>query len=215
MKSFTFRQCTLGLLEKLFDIEQVESLPSLEDWLNQSAPITDFERQLIDYYQDTMRFNLQSWNEQELALNFIGPFLGILKFKSKKYNLFSERLLEETLTDVKGEAIFLSGKPDGIIASGFRDPETPFFSFHEHKPEAESSGDPAAQVLAAMLVGQAKNNDKRKPMYGCYIIGQNWYFLILQEQEYAISTPLAATGNEVLDIFRIMKSLKTIIDESV
>ncbi len=215
MKSFTFRQCTLGLLEKLFDIEQVESLPSLDGWMNQSAPITDFERQLIDYYQDTMRFNLQSWNEQELALNFIGPFMGILKFKSKKYNLFSERPLEETLTDVKGEAVFLSGKPDGIIASGFRDPETPFFSFHEHKPEAESSGDPTAQVLAAMLVGQAKNNDKTKPMYGCYIIGQNWYFLILQQQQYAISTPLAATGNEILDIFRIMKALKTIIDKSV
>ena len=215
MKSFTFRQCTLGLLEKMFDIEQVETLPSLEEWLNQAAPITDFERQLIDYYQDTMRFNLQSWNEQELALNFIGPFMGILKFKSKKYNLFSERPLEETLTDIKGEAVFLSGRPDGIIASGFRDPETPFFSFHEHKPEAESSGDPAAQVLAAMLVGQAKNNDKTKPMYGCYIIGQNWYFLILQKQEYAISTPLAATGKEILDIFRIMKALKTIIDKSV
>ena len=215
MKSFTFRQCTLGLLEKLFDIEQVESLQSLDGWMNQSASITDFERQLIDYYQDTMRFNLQSWNEQELALNFIGPFMGILKFKSKKYNLFSERPLEETLIDVKGEEVFLSGKPDGIIASGFRDPETPFFSFHEHKPEAESSGDPAAQVLAAMLVGQAKNSDKTKPMYGCYIIGQNWYFLMLQQQQYAISTPLAATGKEVLDIFRIMKSLKTIIDESV
>ena len=62
MKNFTFRQCTLGLLEKLFNIEQVESLPSLDGWMNQSASITDFERQLIDYYQDTMRFNLQSWN---------------------------------------------------------------------------------------------------------------------------------------------------------
>ena len=64
MKSFTFRQCTLGLLEKSFDLEQVESLPSLTEWLEMSAPITDFERQLIDYYQDTMRFNLQGWNEE-------------------------------------------------------------------------------------------------------------------------------------------------------
>jgi hypothetical protein len=212
MKSFTFRQCTLGLLEKLFDIEQVESLTSLTDWMNMSAPITDFERQLIDYFQDTMRFNLQSWNEQELALNFIGPFFGILKFKSKKYNLFSERPLDEIIKSVTGEDIFLNGKPDGIIASGFRYPEKPFFSFHEHKPEAESSGDPAAQVLAAMLVGQAKNADEVTPMYGCYIIGQNWYFLVLEGKQYAIATPLAATGIEIMDIFRIMKSLKAIID---
>ena len=215
MKSFTFRQCTLGLLEKSFDLEQVESLLSLTDWLEMSVPITDFERQLIDYYQDTMRFNLQGWNEQELALNFIGPFMGILKFKSKKYNLFSERSLEETIKDVTGEDVFLTGKPDGIIASGFRNPETPFFSFHEHKPEAESSGDPAGQVLAAMLVGQAKNQDKTKPMFGCYIIGQNWYFLILEGKQYAIATPFAATGKEIMAIFRILKSLKTIIDESM
>lgn len=214
MKSYTFRQCTLGLLEKLFDVEQVEYLPSLKDWMSLPTSITPFERQLIDYYQDTMRFNSQSWNEQELALNFIGPFLGILKFKSKKYNLFSERPLDEIIKDINGEDIFLNGKPDGIIASGFRDPETPFFSFHEHKPEAESSSDPAAQVLAAMIVGQAKNKDK-SPMYGCYIIGQNWYFLILEGKQYAIATPLAATGDEILDIFRIMKSLKAIIDNQL
>jgi hypothetical protein len=212
MKNYSFRQCTLGLLEKLFDVEQVDTLTSLTDWMNMSASITDFERQLIDYYQDTMRFNLQSWNEQELALNFIGPFMGILKFKSKKYNLFSERPLDETLKSVTGEDIFLNGKPDGFIASGFRDPEKPFFSFHEHKPEVESSGDPVAQVLAAMLVGQAKNADTQTPMYGCYIIGQNWYFLVLEQKQYAIATPLAATGNEILDIFRIMKALKAIID---
>jgi hypothetical protein len=212
MKSYAFRQATLGLLEKLFDVEQVESLNSLTDWMNIQTPITPFERQLIDYYQDTMRFNLQSWNEQELALNFIGPFIGILKFKSKKYNLFSERPLEATLKDVNGEDVFLTGRPDGMIASGFRNPETPYFSVHEHKPEAESSGDPAGQVLAAMLVGQAKNHDKTMPMYGCYIIGQNWYFILLEQKKYAIATPLAATGNDILDIFRIMKSLKAIVD---
>jgi hypothetical protein len=64
-----------------------------------------------------------------------------------------------------------------------------------------------------MLVGQAKNTDKTMPMYGCYIIGQNWYFLILEGKKYVIATPFAATGNDIWDIFRIMKSLKTLIDK--
>jgi hypothetical protein len=214
MKNYSFKQCSLNLLEKLFGLEEVKTSPILEDWLEieKKMAISDREKMLIEHYQDLMCFNLRSWNEQELALNFIGPFMATLGIQSKKYNLFAERLLDATIKDVNNEDVVLNGRPDSFIASGFREPETPFFYFHEHKPEADSSGDPAGQVLAAMLVGQAKNPTPELPIYGCYVIGQNWYFMTLDNKEYAIATPFATTNQEIFPTFRMLKAVKGFIE---
>ena len=215
MKSYTFRDCNLELLETLFGLEETTTSESLNTWLKQKPKISSFERAMILHYQELLDFNLSSWNEQELAMNFIGPIIGILKFTTTKFNLFAERPLEETLQSVDNEDIKLSGKPDSLIASGRRSPRVPFFSFHEHKPETEGGGDPTGQVLAAMLVGQAKNKEANEPMYGCYVIGQNWYFLVLENKTYTIAPPFAATSKEVFDIYRVLKALKTMIEARV
>jgi hypothetical protein len=217
MKSYNFRQCSLEMLEKLLGIEETDTLEALESWISgrDSIVVSEFEKRSIENMQQYMKRNIRAWNEQELALNFIGPLMSFVTFSSKKYNLFAERLLDATIKDVNGEDVNLSGKPDTIVASGFRSPEVPFFSFHEHKPEVESSGDPTGQVLAAMLVGQAKNGKPEDPIYGCYVIGQNWYFLVLVDKYYTVATPFATTNDEIFDVFKILKTLKMIIEERV
>ena len=212
MKSYTFRDCDLELLETLFGLEQVRYSEKLQEWLNQEAEITPLEKAIILHYQRILEYNLFSWNEQELAINLIGPLIGMLEFTTGKFNLFAERLLEETIQSVDNEDIRLSGRPDSLIASGRRSPKIPFFSFHEHKPETEGGGDPGGQVLAAMLVGQAKNKEYDRPMYGCYVIGQNWYFLVLEGKQYKVAPPFAATSSEVFDIYRVLKALKNSIE---
>jgi hypothetical protein len=214
MKNYQFKQCSLDLLEKLFGLSEIDSSQTLSNWLTAESTITISadEKFLIEHYQKLLKLNVRSWNEQELALNFIGPFLAVLNINSKKYNLFAERMLDATFTDQTGEEVYLSGKPDSFIASGFRTPEVPFFSFHEHKPETDSSGDPAGQVLAAMLVGQAKNKDPKLPIYGCYVIGQNWYFLVLEDKQYSIATPFATTNNEIYETFRMLKVVKSYVE---
>jgi hypothetical protein len=213
MKNLTFKQCTIALLEKTLGIEQVRYSKTLDQWLNYQIAITESERNNLLEQQDVLIFNLLGWNEQELALNFIGPVVAMLRFKSKKFNLFAERPIEASLTAIDGSELILNGKPDGIIASGFREPEVPFFFLHEHKQELDSSGDPAGQVLAAMLVGQAQNKNHDLPMYGCYIIGQNWYFLVLEGKNYTIASPFSATNDELFDIFRILKALKALVEK--
>ena len=217
MKSFNFKQCTLLLLDKMFALEQTENSNVLDQWLDrrENEAVTDFEKMNIERLQKNMKRNIYSWNEQELALHFIGPFISHVTFSSKKFNIFAERLLDATLQDVDGEEVSLSGKPDTFVASGFRAPEVPFFSFHEHKTEVDSSGDPIGQVLASMLVGQAKNDNLEEPIYGCYVIGQNWYFLVLENKNYTIASPFATTNEEVFDVFKVLKAMKTIIEERI
>jgi len=60
------------------------------------------------------------------------------------------------------------------------------------------------------LVAQELNKNQH-PIYGCYILGRDWFFMVLQGRQYAISEVYAATKEDIFDIFRILKGLKAII----
>ena len=104
----------------------------------------------------------------------------------------------------------MGGNPDSVIASGRRSPKKPYFCFHEFKRQHETKGDPAGQCLAAMLVAQELNEHKH-PIYGCYVQGLDWFFMILEGKEYCISNGYMATRDDIFDIFRILKALKQIV----
>ena len=71
---------------------------------------------------------------------------------------------------------------------------------------------PAAQALAAMLVGQTLNNGYDHPLYGCFVVGENWRFIVLDGRQYAISPAHSALTDEVFMILRAIKALKPIVE---
>ena len=77
------------MLDKMFGLEQNENSEALDSWLNQRAQmtITPFEIAVIENLQHNMKRNIFAWNEQELALNFIGPLMSFVTFSSKKFNM--------------------------------------------------------------------------------------------------------------------------------
>jgi hypothetical protein len=201
----SFRDCTLRFLEKTFGLEEVKTLPSLDHWLRLPAEVSAFERQQLIYLREILVFNVHDWNEHELDRHFIGPLFTFVNFSSKKFNHFAQRDLEGM---VEGWRLF--GKPDGIIASGRREPEKPFFAFQEYKRLLDPDGDPAAQALAAMLVGQYLDEHPR-PLYGCYVVGYDWRFMTLEGKQYAISHDYSALTDDIFTIFRVLKALKGMI----
>ncbi len=203
-----FGDCSLISLEKLFDLEALDECPALRDWLTEDAAISDWERTILAYLQQLLRHNVHNWNEIELIQNFIGPVFAFVNFSGKHCNYFAERELRGTVDDVA-----LSGNPDGMIASGFREPETPYFCFQEYKKHLDPKGDPAGQALAAMLVAQ-ELNEHHRPLYGCYVVGDMWRFMLLQERAYCLSDSYSATGGDgVFEIFRILKALKARVQQ--
>ncbi|MFN4254612.1 MAG: hypothetical protein ACK4Q5_06370 [Saprospiraceae bacterium] len=205
-----FSDWTLAKLEDRFGIELAEDLPALVHWLGQEAEIPEVDRANLLRYQRILAENADAWNEQELAMNFIGPVLAMVEFGHfGRYRLFAERPLSGI---VNGEE--MSGAPDGLVARGWWEPKLPYFCFHEYKKEVDSSGDPAAQCLAPMLVAREMNEDKR-PIYGCYVVGRSWRFMVLEHNQYAISKPFSAADEDLFDIFRALKSLKTIIEAAM
>jgi hypothetical protein len=205
----TFRECRLTWLEDTFGLDQVETFPVLDNWLSEKATIESDEKIMLKRLQEHLKFNVRDWYEGELDSFFIGPVMSLVNFSNKKSNLFSERIVEATVEDWR-----LHGKPDSFLASGRREPKIPFFAFQEYKKMTDPDGDPAGQALAAMLAGQALNaNDL--PMYGCHVIGVDWYFMALQGKEYAMSRNYSALTAEIFDIFQALKVLKTIVAERV
>jgi hypothetical protein len=204
-----FRDCTLRFLDDTFALDQAEQLPSLTHWLAMATPPTDFERQILLRYQHGLAFNVHDWNEYELDSHFIGPVFALVDFSTKKFNHYTQRDLSG---EVDGWRLY--GRTDGMVASGRRAPKQLFFAFQEYKRELDPNGDPAGQTLAAMLVGQQLNNDAL-PVYGCYVVGSDWYFMTIEGIQYAISRDYSGLTAELFDIFRLLKGLKQIVSQRV
>jgi len=200
-KSF-FKDWTLTKLDKRFGLKQIRMLPELEEWLSAESDLSEFERMSLLAMQESAILQVDSWNEQEYSLNFIGPLLLLVNFVDEEFNAFAQRYFSGV---VDGEE--MHGYPDGIIAQGRREPEVPYFCLQEYKREKDPEGDPAGQCMAAMLVAQELNQNQQ-PIYGSYVAGRNWFFMTLRDKEYAISNSYTITHEQIFDIFRVLKTLK-------
>ena len=65
--------------------------------------------------------------------------------------------------------------------------------------------DPVGQLLVAMVATQSLNV-KHRPLYGVYVVGKLWRFVILDGKEYVESADLNAI--EEADLFKIFSMLK-------
>lgn len=192
---------------KIFGLRKVSKIQALENWITDLPELTERELIVAQLYQERLLENIDIWNEQELSLGFIGPVLNVISFNIPyQLNFFAQRSLSVIVGDYE-----LTGKPDGLLASGFQEPEAPYFSFHEYKKETDHSGDPAGQNLAAMFLGQMLN-EVQNTIYGCYVVGRNWFFMLLEDKNYAISKTYSADDfEELCKIIKILKKLRATI----
>jgi hypothetical protein len=204
-----FREWTLDKIDEVFGTEQFKKLSSLDALLAFEYQVNDFEERYLKMIRDSYFLGGEDWNEAELENKIISPIFVFLGISSKDFSYFLERDLSVTIDDYE-----LSGRVDGMIASGFRNPKMPYFCMNEYKKETDPNGDPKGQALIAMLSAQALNDDKN-PIYGCYIVGRMWVFMALEEKKYAFSKSFTVDDDEIFDIYRILKSLKWHIEQRI
>lgn len=207
MKKESFKNWDLTKLEKAFNLTQVfdENYPLLQNWQQIKIDISEFEKQVLLDLQQPLTWAGKHWNEVELENKFISPLIMAAKIDDRKIGYFLERPLSATVGNYE-----LSGIVDGMIATGFRDPDIPLFCMHEYKRSIENQGTPDAQALAAMLVARELNNND-KPIYGLYVVGLIWNFMVLNGNEYCISKDYKSDNEEIFLIFKMLKALKQII----
>ncbi len=195
-------------IEVSFDITQSYQMPLLEDWLKSTTiTLEDYQTALAETIKIKLFKNADFWNEDELKLQFIAPLLLLVDYDNiTDCKVFSQRSISAT---VKG--IEIGGRVDFVLAKGKQKPTKPYFFIHEYKQETKKgSSDPKGQLLSEMLVAQVKNEDKN-PIYGCYVLGRSWFFVVLNHNEYAVSNAYNASDENIYKIIAILRKIKEYI----
>jgi hypothetical protein len=204
-----FREWTLEKIELTFGMRQVRHLPVLDELLRFPYALSDYEQQYLQGLQEVYQIGGDDWNEVELENKAISPLFVFAKIDNERFSYFLEREMRAQIGDYD-----LSGKVDGMIATGFRSPRKPYFCLNEYKRATDPNGDPRGQALIAMMVAQTLN-DSELPVLGCYIIGKFWAFMALQGNEYVISEAYTFDVNGIGDIYRILKGIQAYISQSI
>ncbi len=195
-------------VELTFNIEKNKHSELLNNWLSSSISIKEMYKLFVDELEENLYDNVDAWNEDELKMQFIAPFLKVVNFTTNRYKPFSQRSL--TLNTDKIET---SGLVDMMIATGKVRPREPFFFLHEYKQQHPSKkNDPLGQLLIAMVAAQNKNANTH-PIYGVVVEGRYWYFVVLNDKEYAVSRGFDASGNDIYQIYAILCKVKDYIEE--
>lgn len=197
-------------VEKTFGISLSGSSQALQAWRQSQSAVPEELRQWLEDRRGELQRLQFAWNEQELMARFIGPILTSIGFLGEHYNLFHQRQLTLTHQNLK-----TSGAVDGMVASGIYEPERPYFFLHEYKQSQGYDSDPFGQLLIAMIAAQQQNADS-KALYGCFVIGRVWTFILLEGQHYAMTQGYDATdAAELQIIWSMLVEVKRVVAERV
>ncbi len=203
-----FEKWNIDQLKTEFQLRRRDTLPLLETWITSPLiPLAEDIRRAVLSLQEFLRKNVDFWNEEELKFKFIGPLISMIRFDSEEYSAFLDRKLP---AELNGEKI--TGIVDFMVATGKVEPQEPFFFLHEYKKERGANNDPLGQLLIAMYAAQTLNAQKH-PLYGCYVVGRNWFFVVLEGKDYAVSDAFVSTQEDVFQIMAILQQAKAYIEE--
>lgn len=193
--SKNFEQWTDEDMQYILGYQEIKATEqkTLQNWLkvDKIPELSDF----LKYLQEELNTNVNDWNEDELKLMFIGPLLTAIRFNNPPhYKVFSQRKAV-----LKTDKIEAQGKVEWLVAQGKKTPRKPFFFIHEYKKELGGANDPLGQLLIAMAYAQ-EENEAKVPIYGTYVVGRLWFFVILEKKEYAVSRAYDATQNDDLPL---------------
>jgi hypothetical protein len=195
-----------------FGIQTITECSVLHDWLQTNDVLDDFDNQIIDKALNRYAALGKGWNEKELKMHFISDIFKVADINIPKVcKTFFERPLEGVVNNYLMHVV-----TDCMIASPRLggDPDKPYFFLQEFK-QAQNYGktDPQGQMLAAMLLAQEQNQD-RKHLYGCFVKENNWRFTTLLGLDYCISRQFDSTQKpDLLQIVYSLRKLKELISQ--
>ncbi len=194
-----------GMVMDTFGLKKLysEQIPILIDWISANEDLTDIDTVHLEKLRKKAELKIEAWNEEELKMQYLSFIVEYANYNDddENYNIYFERPIS---AEVEGHKINVI--VDFMIAQGVMEYiKRPYFCFHEYKREKKFNDDPIAQVLLAMLAAREKNKNN-KPLYGAYIIGRNWRFMVMENKNFAVSEPLSCTDKE--DLFKIISILR-------
>jgi len=193
---------------QLLQIKRIFKSDALQEWLKTSALMPTVIQDQLEPLRYRLELYHSEWNEDELKFQFIAPFIQSIHFWGEKFGQYSQRSLVYRYGEIE-----VNGVVDWMAAYGGYAPQKPYFFLHEYKKSRYTTADPLGQVLIAMLAAQQINADQH-PVYGCYVVGKLWTFVILEpcafseSKAYDVSDP-----DEFAFVWLVLQKTRDIIDK--
>lgn len=202
-------------LKTNFGIVRDDSLMELTDWLQADYAISEETKNYILKLQKRIYLRIEMLSEADIKVYLIHHLIELINFWAEEYRGFYEYTLSTQKINVKGIEIPLKGRVEMLVAKGEQIAENPFFFFNEYKPQIPSSkNDPQGQLLSTMIAAQVLNNDN-SPIYGCYVIGKLWQFVVLKGNKYAVSNSYNAMNQDIMKIYSLLMDIKCYIHKQL
>ena len=205
-----FKQWLTEDIELTFGIEEVDNLAPLEEWLAATPDVTASQLATVaDTHRLALRF-VPNWNEEELKLFMISRLLNAVGFNEMAYRAWAEQPLEITTQDITAR-----GNVDFLVAAGKSRPRAPYFLLQEYMPENKTVYDARGQLVIAMLAAYRKNVEAgmAEPIYGSYVLGRFWFFVVVVDNRYAVSLAYDCTKpDEIRAILNALQQVKIYIE---
>jgi hypothetical protein len=196
-------------VEKTFGIKKLRTLPILEHFATLRLANDHPLRTVLERLRLKAFDLIDGWNEDEYKFLFISHILNFVDFSTEYYNVFTQRPMSVAYDNGTKTT---TGKVEWMLARGRQIPEQPHFFLHEYKPEKNRDNDPLGQLLIGMVAAREANKDD-KPIYGIYINGRNWFFVVFTSTTYAVSKPYAATTDDIFDLFAVLEYIRGEMDK--
>ena len=214
-QTISFSHARVQFLEDTLHLKKIIDHSSLVDLLKmESTEVTDDIKNQLKIISQKASLDIEYWTEQELIIKHISLIVNLIEYRGVDTNSFANRIFSHDFGNIK-----LSGAMDFLVAGGRSEPKTPYFCLREYKKEQNFEGDPKGQLLAEMLVAQALNSDAKtgfETIYGCYIVGRNWFWVILKDKEYAVSRAYDSTRiDDLSKIYLVLTKIKHIIEDHI
>ena len=194
-KIINYQNVNFQDIKEVVNIKLKDNATKFDEWFSYKYEISPEENKFLKELIENNKLFLSNYNEAKLAFRFIAPLLS-------KVNFFLGDIKDWYENFLKGEVngYEFSGKTDFMVAKGDFVPEKPFFFIQEFK-QTIPANNPEFQLLAEMLVAIEIN--KTNIMYGGFIIGKFWDFVILKKlddgnYEFFVSKSFNCLDNEQL-----------------
>lgn len=203
-KQISFSSAKLKDLRKVVPLHAVVTNEVFDKWFNYDYQLSEEENQYLENLVNQNRQRLIMYSEEDLKVKFLGPLLNKVNFTFDEVTDWYERPIS---CEING--VWFSGITDYLVATGFDEPELPFFFIQEFKP-SYSNSQPSNQLLAELLV--AIHLTKETEMLGAYIVGRLWTFMLLRKEEETFHCYQSTGFNsiELEDLIAIYKTLQRV-----
>jgi len=196
-----------GSITETFGLKRIyENFPLLNEWLKVENNLTPLEISELEKRRSILIRKYSSWNEETLKMKFVAFILDMVGYDTNEFEGVFDLELKGIVQNEK-----LSVIADYVVAKViFSLVKQPYFYFHEYK-QSKKNKDPIDQILLAMLIAQEKN-EKKFPLYGCAVIAEQWFFMILDGKHYSVSIGHNALDpKDLQEILLILRKFKHIL----